>query len=497
MTRILPFAVAACLAASQPGRLPGEEPAPELAWFFQATSSDERQARQALDRIAATWKNSYTPLIFDMARLMRPAARPALDEALPVPTDDDLGDLAGGTARGQRVPNVPAASLGSPIRARLVRFLEKQTGKRFGDDVRAWQKWMWTLPYDPHPGYGEFKGHVYANIDPKMRSFFPPGVESLVRLDEVDWGGVGVNGIPPLDYPKHIAAHEARYLRDGHIVFGIEIDGEARAYPKRILAWHELARDRLGGTELTIVYCTLCGTVIPYESVVGGKLRRFGTSGLLYRSNKLMFDEETFSLWSTLEGKPVIGSLAGSGLELRPHPIVTTTWGEWKSEHPNTRVLSLDTGHQRDYSEGAAYREYFSTDRLMFQVSRMDTRLRNKAEVLVMLLPPASGETKLPLAIAADFLKKNPIYHTEVNGHRLVVVTSPNGANRVYAVREQKFARRLPDGRIVDGQGRMWRATEHALTAEDDPALRLPRVPAQRAFWFGWYAQFSNTMLIK
>lgn len=134
-----------------------------------------------------------------------------------------------------------------------------------------------------------------------------------------------------------------------------------------ILAWHELARDRFGTRELTIVYGTLCGTVIPYDSVVDGTMRVFGTSGLLYRSNKLMFDATTKSLWSSLEGMPVIGPLVGSGLRLSILPVVTTTWGEWKRVHPDTTVLSLDTGFTRDYSEGAAYRQYFATDALMFR----------------------------------------------------------------------------------------------------------------------------------
>ena len=94
------------------------------------------------------------------------------------------------------------------------------------------------------------------------RLFFAPEAESLIRLDEIDWGGVAVNGIPPLEYPAYLAADEAAYL-DDDIVFGIAAGGETRAYPKRILAWHEMALDRLGGTELTVVYCTLCGTVIP------------------------------------------------------------------------------------------------------------------------------------------------------------------------------------------------------------------------------------------
>ncbi len=159
-----------------------------------------------------------------------------------------------------------------------------------------------------------------------MASFFPADAQQLIRLDEVDWGGVPPNGIPPLDHPEHIPASEAGYLEDEHIVFGIYRNGEARAYPKRILAWHELALDRLGGTELTIVYCTLCGTVIPYDSEAGGRHWSLGTSGLLYRSNKLMFDAETMSLWSTVEGRPVIGPLAGEDIELAAYPVVTTTW---------------------------------------------------------------------------------------------------------------------------------------------------------------------------
>jgi hypothetical protein len=125
----------------------------------------------------------------------------------------------------------------------------------------AWQRWIWARPYDPHPEYARFKGRIYKSIDPAFESFFPPGVKSIIRLDEIDWGGVVVNGIPPLNYPKHISAAQATYLGDGNIVFGITANGESRAYPKRILAWHEMARDRIGGVELTVVYCTLCGTV--------------------------------------------------------------------------------------------------------------------------------------------------------------------------------------------------------------------------------------------
>ena len=105
---------------------------------------------------------------------------------------------------------------------------------------------MWTLPYDPHPEYATLKGLVYGKVDPRMQAFFPLGVKSTIRLDEIDWGGVTVNGIPPLRLPKMLPAATARYLGDSNIVFGIVVNGEARAYPKRILAWHEMAIDRIG-----------------------------------------------------------------------------------------------------------------------------------------------------------------------------------------------------------------------------------------------------------
>ena len=376
---------------------------------------------------------------------------------------------------------------------RLLRLLEEQAGERFGHDAERWHQWVWQQPYDPHPEYARFKGLWYAQIDPRFREFFPPGVPSLIRLDEVDWGG----GIPPLEYPDHLAAADGGYLDDDNIVFGIAVDGDARAYPKRILAWHEMALDRVGGLELTIVYCTLCGTVIPYESVVDGEHIRFGTSGLLYRSNKVMFDHGTMSLWNTFEGVPVIGSRVGSGLQLTRRSMVTATWGEWRRRHPETTVLSLATGHQRDYAEGAAYRDYFRTDRLMFQVQAWDDRLDNKDEVVVMLLDGPAGGDRRPVALSVDFLEEHPVFQAEVAGHSFVVVTSPDGANRVYRTQGERFERRLDDFRVVDVDGRVWRVTEDELVAlgDDDTGARLTRLPANRAFWFGWFAQFPQTEL--
>ena len=101
---------------------------------------------------------------------------------------------------------------------------------------------------------------------------------------------------------------------------------------------------------------------------------------------------------------PVIGSLVGSGLQLTRRSMVTTTWGEWRARHPETTVLSLETGQQRDYSEGAAYRDYFSTDQLMFQVQARDDRLDNKDEVVVMLFDDPAGGARHPVAESSPFL---------------------------------------------------------------------------------------------
>ena len=245
------------------------------------------------------------------------------------------------------------------------------------------------------------------------------------------------------------------------------------------------------------MYCTLCGTVIPVESLASGRRLHFRTSGLIYRSNKLMFDEETKSLWSTFEGVPVVGSLAGSGVTLASRPVVTTTWKEWRTEHPDTTVLSLETGYQRDYAEGAAYRGYFSTDRLMFQVSKTDARLPNKEEVLVMR-PEDSRQpgARVPVAISAQYLRRHPVFSFTAADQRFVVVTTPQGANRVFRS-PAAFPEQRAGATISDAEGRTWRVSEAALILDGSPSSDAARVSAQRAFWFGWYAQFPDTILIK
>lgn len=491
--------LAAALAA--PASVAGQDAQhPDLALFFQSISADKDTSEQALAAIEPLWRDGYAVMFVEMARFLPSGKRdqsPTLGAGQgamasdfdPESGDGDIGradPLRGGSRfESRRDPRVQT-------RERVLSFIGRMTGQDLGDDFTAWRRWILDQPYDPHPQYAVFKANLYGNIDPRFRNFFQQPAQ--VRLDAVDWGGVPVSGIPALDHPENVPAAQADYLADGDIVFGFYLNGKPRAYPKRILAWHELAWDNVGGVEVTIVYCTLCGTVIPYRSTAGGRPVKFDTSGMLYESNKLLYDELTWTLWSSLTGEPLIGRMVGSGVRLEHLPVVTTTWGEWKTMHPNTTVLSLNTGFERDYSAGAAYKDYFATDELMFQVSRRDDRLDNKAEVLAIRLPGAEGEDDT-VAIAAEHLLRNRVLHAEVAGRQLVVVTTEAGANRVYDSGEVRFTGLGPEGQLQDADSGLWQVTENGLIAADGSAM-LPRVPAFRAFWFGWYAQYPATRLI-
>jgi hypothetical protein len=421
--------------------------------FLGVLNTNESAARAALGRIQAGWRNAYTAPLLELVGF--------------VPVRD--------------------------IQVEVFGVLEQATGRRFGGDLDRWYEWLWAGAPSEHPDYAEFKASLYEQVDPRFREYFGKQRQAIIRLDEIRWGGVWRDGIPPLKNPKMIPAAQAGWLGDGDIVFGVAIDGDVRAYPKRILAWHEMFKDRIAGREMNGVYCTLCGSMILYDATVGGVHYELGTSGFLYRSNKLMYDHATQSLWSTLTGTPVVGPLVDKGIELQTLHVVTSTWGEWKKRHPGTRVLSLDTGHQRDYSEGAAYRQYFASDRLMFGVPKLDSRLSNKAEVLA--LRSSSGKPAEQLAIAASFLAANRVYHDRIGTQTFVVLTDASGANRVFESANPPLESWDGEAQARDRAGQVWKVTEDALIGPGGSVRK--RLPAHRAFWFGWYAAYPETRLVK
>lgn len=420
--------------------------------FFNVLQQEPLQAGIALRRIKENWHDGLVPMALEVLLFTRPGG----------------------------------------IHDELIALIKESTGDKSSREIQDLYYSTWNTDITPVKGYSDFKADLYLNIDPKFETYFRGRQDSArIRLDEIRWGGVHQDGIPPLRDPEMIKASEATYLEDDNIVFGIEINGDARAYPKRILAWHEMFTDTIGGVDIAGVYCTLCGTVIPYKTDHKGTKYKLGTSGFLYRSNKLMYDKATQSLWSTTRGTPVVGPLVDKGIELEYESVVTTTWGEWRKRHPDTSVLSLETGHRRDYGEGVAYADYFGTDELMFNTPFKDDRLDNKREILALRFAAAPDQQ---LAIDTDFLSRNEIYKGKIGQQNFIVLTDRTGANRVYDPKDVNLQEYDRNQQALDDKGVAWQMHEEWLQAPD--GTRLPRLPYHRAFWFGWRAAFPETQLI-
>ncbi len=205
-----------------------------------------------------------------------------------------------------------------------------------------------------------------------------------IPKDQILSGGPPKDGIPSLTDPKMVDASEAEYLKPDDRVVGVEFNGHALAYPLRILDYHEAVNVSAGDTHFAVTYCPLCDSVTVYNrEKKNGELIEFGISGLLYNSNVLLYDRQknpdNESLWSQMKSEGVTGKSNQKELEILPYQLMT--WAEWKEKHPNTKVLSKDTGHYRDYN-GSAYQGYFDSESLMFPVNHEDGRLPFKKRVV-------------------------------------------------------------------------------------------------------------------
>ena len=302
-------------------------------------------------------------------------------------------------------------------------------------------------------------------------------------------GGVHVDGIPALQNPRFVAAAEATYLSDAEPVFGVEIAGDARAYPLRILDWHEMANDVVGGVPVALAYCTLCGAGVLYDARAGGRTFTFGSSGFLYESNKLMFDRQTDTLWNQLTGEPVNGPLAEGVLALKRLPVVVTSWGRWRGAHPATRVLDIHTGYDRDYTPGKAYGKYFASPDLMFPVWKRSRALSDKAWIFALLVGSS------PKAYPLDALARERVVDDTLGGTPVVLLADPTPPEarevRAYARGAFRFKPGKDTLAPVDQEGRPWRATEEAL--EGPGGEKLPRLPGHLAYWFGWFSFYPRT----
>lgn len=297
-----------------------------------------------------------------------------------------------------------------------------------------------------------------ARVDPTQYNGFDVS-GALIPLEAIERGGPPRDGIPAIDRPKFVDAARAP-LRPSDRVLGLEHKDVARAYPVRILNWHEVVNDRLAGDPVTITYCPLCGTGMAFDARVpapsGARELSFGVSGLLFNSDVLLYDRATASLWSQLRQQAISGPLKGS--TLKPLPLEHTTWEDWQRRHPATEVLSFDTGFARDY-ERDPYAGYEAVNRLMFDVQHRDSRLGPKEWVLGLTLGNASKA--YPFATLASRVDKDGVLQDRLGGH---------------IVRIRYDARHR--------------------TARAEDAVGKP-LPAVTAFWFAWVAFHPDTGLLQ
>lgn len=371
--------------------------------------------------------------------------------------------------------------------AALSNGLKKLTGADPGDRWEDWFLWQEAHPETGVlPGFSKLQSRVYSLVDPDFDVFLPGDQKHEIRLEEITWGGVIKDGIPALTNPPMIDAAAAAYLNPDDPVFGVVINGDVRAYPLRIMDWHEMLNDVVGGIPVSLAYCTLCGSAILFETSWPGRQLPFvfGSSGFLYRSNKLMYDTTTNSLWNQFTGRPVVGKLTGSGIELKTRPVVITRWSDWLTRHPQTKVLDVQTGHPRDYSGGVPYGDYFASPDLMFPTRTDEKRLKQKD--LVFALRSSVVEKAWPLAM----FDGGAVINDSAGILELVLVgDSATQTVRAYRSEGLTFTKTLSTDHVLHN-GETWRVTEDALVAPD--GRTLPRLPGHVAYWFAWSSYFGQ-----
>ncbi|MDX1666504.1 MAG: DUF3179 domain-containing protein [Saprospiraceae bacterium] len=273
----------------------------------------------------------------------------------------------------------------------------------------------------------------------------------LIPKSEIHHGGPPKDGIPAIDQPVFVSADEANFLKADDRVLGLSIEGQAKAYPIKILNYHEVVNDEFDDRAVVVTFCPLCGSGLAFDAMVEGITRTFGVSGLLYNSDVLLYDRQTESLWSQLMMKAVSGP--ASGTELQPIPTSFTTWSDWKSRHPESLVLTPDTGHQRNY-DLEPYANYVSSSQLMFPVAHSNSDLPPKELVIGLEI----GEKAKAYPFSRLKASAGIVWDTFM-GERLRIQYNKEAESAI----------------ITDAEG------------EELPAVTL--------FWFAWYAFHPETAI--
>lgn len=274
-----------------------------------------------------------------------------------------------------------------------------------------------------------------------------------IPKDEILRGGPPRDGIPAIDNPKFLSVSNVDFLGNGAQVVGFIENGEARAYPLRILVWHEIVNDTVGGRPIAVTYCPLCGTCMVFDRRDGEEVMTFGVSGLLYNSDMLMYDRESESLWSQLHMESVAGPKVGQKLHWLASEQMS--WGAWKERYPDSKVLSTETGHPRSYGR-APYAGYDRTESTYFPVPKTREELRNKAWVVGVVL---------------------------------------DGLSKAYPIKELRALGSTPlEDRVGDTQLTVTYDEDRDWVVVTDRATGKV-IPNVRSYWFAWQAFYPRTEL--
>lgn len=278
--------------------------------------------------------------------------------------------------------------------------------------------------------------------------------DSLIPAEKIHRGGVPRDGIPSIDAPRFIEPAAAGFLRDKDRVIGVYRNGIAKAYPIRILNWHEIVNDVFADEAVVISYCPLCNTGMVFSAQGVGAQIKFGVSGLLYNSDVLLYDRLTGSLWSQMMGKAVSGKLKGVNLTLLTSSH--TSWREWRERYPQTLVLSKETGFRRNYRK-SPYMDYARSGQLYFPVEHKNSKYRNKELVLGITV----GEQHKAYPFKELARQGLSSFHDKVGGKQITVEW----------IKSEKVAR------LFDADG-----TE---------------LPSVLAYWFAWYGFHPDTEIFR
>jgi len=314
------------------------------------------------------------------------------------------------------------------------------------------------------------------------------GVKHIIPLDKIKGGGPPKDGIPSIDDPVFADIQGSHFMSNSDIVIGLEINGDIKAYPLFILVWHEIVNDKVGGTPVSVTYCPLCYTNQVFERVIDGQEVEFGTSGKLYNSNLLMYDRFTESYWSQALGMAVTGELTGYQLNLIPFDVIT--WGDWKTLHPDTLVLTTDTGYIRSYATDP-YGSYYTEPRIIFPVEHLDDRMHPKEIIL------GFNQDDIYKAYKQNDIESNVIVNDFIGDVPVVLVS-------LFSENSRAFERTI-DGTILDfvyvddaifdtQTNSKWNYSGLSISGEYE-GKQLLRMPIEPGFWFEWVAFHPETLI--